>query len=143
MPLIRKRKRLAATGLSGLSSLTLGPEGLLYAFQSQHIVSFSSAQPTAAQEVAEVSMFADGLAYDASSDTLYWVDDGMLHALRDGTVSQVRALTLPTPLDGVAVCGDWYLVVDGISAQLHAYNITERRSKRCSPSVPPSALATA
>lgn len=49
----------------------------------------------------------------------------MLHALRGGTVSQVRALTLPTPLDGVAVCGDWYLVVDGISAQLHAYNITE------------------
>ena len=116
---------LAATGLSGLSSLTLGPEGLLYAFRGQHIVSLSSAQPTAAQEVAEVSMFADGLAYDASSDTLYWVDEGMLHALRGGTVSQVRALTLPTPLDGVAVCGDWYLVVDGISAQLHAYNITE------------------
>ena len=116
---------LAATGLSGLSSLTLGPEGLLYAFRGQHIVSLSPAQPTAAQEVAEVSVFADGLAYDASSDTLYWVDEGMLHALRDGTVSQVRALTLPTPLDGVAVCGDWYLVVDGISAQLHAYNITE------------------
>lgn len=116
---------LAATGLSGLSSLTLGPEGLLYAFRGQHIVSLSSAQPTAAQEVAEVSMFADGLAYDASSDTLYWVDEGMLHALRGGTVSQVRALTLPTPLDGVAVCGDWYLVVDGISAQLRAYNITE------------------
>ena len=115
----------AATGLSGLSSLTLGPEGLLYAFRGQHIVSLSPAQPTAAQEVAEVSVFADGLAYDASSDTLYWVDEGMLHALRDGTVSQVRALTLPTPLDGVAVCGDWYLVVDGISAQLHAYNITE------------------
>lgn len=37
---------LAATGLSGLSSLTLGPEGLLYAFQSQHIVSLSPAQPT-------------------------------------------------------------------------------------------------
>lgn len=116
---------LAATGLSGLSSLTLGPEGLLYAFRGQHIVSLSPTQPTAAQEVAEVSMLADGLAYDASSDTLYWVDEGMLHALRDGTVSQVQALTLPTPLDGVAVCGDWYLVVDGIPAQLHAYNITE------------------
>lgn len=116
---------LAATGLSGLSSLTLGPEGLLYAFRGQHIVSLSPAQPTAAQEVAEVSVFADGLAYDASSDTLYWVDEGMLHALRDGTVSQVRALTLPTPLDGMAVCGDWYLAVDGISAQLLAYNITE------------------
>lgn len=116
---------LAATGLSGLSSLTLGPEGLLYAFRGQHIVSLSPAQPTAAQEVAEVSVFADGLAYDASSGTLYWVDEGMLHALRDGMVSQVRALTLPTPLDGMAVCGDWYLAVDGISAQLHAYNITE------------------
>ena len=45
---------------------------ILYAFQSQHIVSLSPTQPTAAQEVAEVSMFADGLAYDASSDTLYW-----------------------------------------------------------------------
>lgn len=37
-----------------------GARRLLYAFQSQHIVSLSPAQPTAAQEVAEVSMFADG-----------------------------------------------------------------------------------